>query len=158
MVHRERHLGTVLIKAHQLSIIITWYITIVIDNIPYSSCLHLQNFKKSPAEGSFGLKCTPSCKEGNMKRIDFSQRGKVCFFNWVLLPQVQQVEIELIKLCECSSGLCQEIQTTTCWSFLYWIMATNSQPQETPEYRTFREHYDRLVTAMLDPPPLSTYR
>ena len=30
-------------------------------------------------------------------------------------------------------------------------MATNTQPQETPEYRIFREHYDRLVTAILDP-------
>ena len=30
-------------------------------------------------------------------------------------------------------------------------MATNTQPQETPEYCTFREHYDRLVTAILDP-------
>ena len=30
-------------------------------------------------------------------------------------------------------------------------MATNSQPQETPEYRTFREHYDRLVHAIQDP-------
>ena len=35
-------------------------------------------------------------------------------------------------------------------------MATNSQPQETPEYRTFREHYDRLVTAILDPLLLAT--
>ena len=34
-------------------------------------------------------------------------------------------------------------------------MTTNSQPQETPEYRTFREHYDRLVTAILDPLPLA---
>ena len=34
-------------------------------------------------------------------------------------------------------------------------MATNSQPQETPEYRTFREHYDRLVTAISDPLPLA---
>ena len=30
-------------------------------------------------------------------------------------------------------------------------MATNSQPQETPEYRTFREHYYRLVQAIQDP-------
>ena len=30
-------------------------------------------------------------------------------------------------------------------------MATNSQPQETPEYRTFREHYDRLYHAIQDP-------
>ena len=34
-------------------------------------------------------------------------------------------------------------------------MAINSQPQETPEYRTFREHYDRLVTAIQDPLPLA---
>ena len=33
-------------------------------------------------------------------------------------------------------------------------MATNSQ--ETPEYCTFREHYDRLVTAIQDPLPLAT--
>ena len=30
-------------------------------------------------------------------------------------------------------------------------MATNSQPQETPEYRTFREHYYRLMQAIQDP-------
>ena len=35
-------------------------------------------------------------------------------------------------------------------------MATNSQPQETPEYRTFREHYDRLVNSISDPLPLAT--
>ena len=35
-------------------------------------------------------------------------------------------------------------------------MATNSQLQETPEYRTFREHYDRLVHAIQDPLPLAT--
>ena len=35
-------------------------------------------------------------------------------------------------------------------------MATNIRPQETPEYRTFREHYDRLVTAILDPLLLAT--
>ena len=35
-------------------------------------------------------------------------------------------------------------------------MATNSQPQETPEYHTFREHYDRLVHAIQDPLPLAT--
>ena len=35
-------------------------------------------------------------------------------------------------------------------------MATNSQPQETPEYRTFREYYDRLVHAIQDPLPLAT--
>ena len=35
-------------------------------------------------------------------------------------------------------------------------MATNSKPEETPEYRTFREHYDRLVTAIQDPLPLTT--
>ena len=35
-------------------------------------------------------------------------------------------------------------------------MATNSQPQETPEYCTFRKHYDRLVTAILDPLLLAT--
>ena len=34
-------------------------------------------------------------------------------------------------------------------------MTTNTQPQETPEYRTFREHYDRLVIAVLDPLPLA---
>ena len=33
-------------------------------------------------------------------------------------------------------------------------MATNSQ--ETPEYCTFREHYDRLVHAIQDPLPLAT--
>ena len=33
-------------------------------------------------------------------------------------------------------------------------MATNSQ--ETPEYQTFREHYDRLVHAIQDPLPLAT--
>ena len=32
-------------------------------------------------------------------------------------------------------------------------MATNSQ--ETPEYRTFREHYARLVHAIQDPLPLA---
>ena len=32
-------------------------------------------------------------------------------------------------------------------------MATNSQ--ETPEYCTFREHYDRLVHAVQDPLPLA---
>ena len=31
-----------------------------------------------------------------------------------------------------------------------------SQPQETPEYRVFREHYDRLVTAISDPLLLAT--
>ena len=35
-------------------------------------------------------------------------------------------------------------------------MATNSQPQETPEYRTFRVHYDRLVHAIQDPLSLAT--
>ena len=35
-------------------------------------------------------------------------------------------------------------------------MATNTQLQETPEYRIFREHYDRLVTAILDPLLLAT--
>ena len=35
-------------------------------------------------------------------------------------------------------------------------MATNSQPQETPEYRTFREHYDRLYHAIQDPLTLAT--
>ena len=35
-------------------------------------------------------------------------------------------------------------------------MATNPKLQETPEYRTFREHYDRLVTAIQDPLPLAT--
>ena len=35
-------------------------------------------------------------------------------------------------------------------------MATNSQSQETPEYRTFREHYDKLVHAIQDPLPLAT--
>ena len=34
-------------------------------------------------------------------------------------------------------------------------MATNTQSQETPEYRTIREYYDRLVTAVLDPLPLA---
>ena len=33
----------------------------------------------------------------------------------------------------------------------FWTMATNSQPQETPEYRTFREHYYRLMQAIQDP-------
>ena len=35
-------------------------------------------------------------------------------------------------------------------------MATNSQPQETTEYRILREHYDRLVTAISDPLLLAT--
>ena len=35
-------------------------------------------------------------------------------------------------------------------------MATNSQSQETPEYRTFREHYDKLVNTISDPLPLAT--
>ena len=35
------------------------------------------------------------------------------------------------------------------------IMATNSKPEETLEYRTFREHYDRLVNAIHDPVPLA---
>ena len=35
-------------------------------------------------------------------------------------------------------------------------MATNSQPQETPEYRTFREHYDRLYHAIQNPLSLVT--
>ena len=35
-------------------------------------------------------------------------------------------------------------------------MATNSQPQETPDYRTFREHYSGLVAAIQDPLPLAT--
>ena len=34
-------------------------------------------------------------------------------------------------------------------------MATNSQPQEIPEYRTLREHYDRLVNAISEPLPLA---
>ena len=34
-------------------------------------------------------------------------------------------------------------------------MATNSQPQETPEYRTLREHYDRLVNTISEPLPLA---
>ena len=34
-------------------------------------------------------------------------------------------------------------------------MTTNTQPQETPEYRTFREHYDSLVIAVSDPLPLA---
>ena len=35
-------------------------------------------------------------------------------------------------------------------------MATNSQLQETPEYCTFREHYDRLYHAIQDPLSLAT--
>ena len=35
-------------------------------------------------------------------------------------------------------------------------MATNSQPQETPEYRTFREHYGRLYHTIQDPLSLAT--
>ena len=35
-------------------------------------------------------------------------------------------------------------------------MVTDSQPQETPEYRTFREHYDRLYHAIQDPLSLAT--
>ena len=35
-------------------------------------------------------------------------------------------------------------------------MATNSQPQKTPEYRTFREHYDGLYHAIQDPLSLAT--
>ena len=36
-------------------------------------------------------------------------------------------------------------------------MATNSQPQETPEYRTFREHYARLAQAIQNPLYLATH-
>ena len=36
-------------------------------------------------------------------------------------------------------------------------MVTKSQPQETPEYRTFREHYDRLYHAIQDPLSLATH-
>ena len=35
-------------------------------------------------------------------------------------------------------------------------MATNSQPKETPEYHTFREHYERLYHAIQDPLTLAT--
>ena len=35
-------------------------------------------------------------------------------------------------------------------------MATNSQHQETPEYRTFREHYARLYHAIQNPLSLAT--
>ena len=35
-------------------------------------------------------------------------------------------------------------------------MATNSQPQETPEYCTFREHYYRLYHAIQDPLSVAT--
>ena len=35
-------------------------------------------------------------------------------------------------------------------------MTTNSPLRETPEYRTFREHYDRLYHAIQDPPSLAT--
>ena len=35
-------------------------------------------------------------------------------------------------------------------------MATNSQPQETPEYCTFRQYYDRLYHAIQDPLTLAT--
>ena len=35
-------------------------------------------------------------------------------------------------------------------------MATNSQPQETPEHQTFREHYARLVHAIQNPLSLAT--
>ena len=35
-------------------------------------------------------------------------------------------------------------------------MTTNSQPQETPGYCTFREHYDRLYHAIQDPLSLAT--
>ena len=35
-------------------------------------------------------------------------------------------------------------------------MVANSQTQETPEYRTFREHYDRLYHAIQDPLSLAT--
>ena len=35
-------------------------------------------------------------------------------------------------------------------------MATNSPHQETPECRTFREHYDRLYHAIQDPLSLAT--
>ena len=34
-------------------------------------------------------------------------------------------------------------------------MATYTQTQEIPEYRTFREHYDRLVSSIADPLPLA---
>ena len=36
------------------------------------------------------------------------------------------------------------------------VMATNSEPQETPEYRTFRQYYDRLYNAIQDPLSLAT--
>ena len=36
------------------------------------------------------------------------------------------------------------------------VMATNSEPQETPEYRTFRQYYDRLYNAIQDPLSLNT--
>ena len=36
-------------------------------------------------------------------------------------------------------------------------MATNSQPQETPEYRTFREHYSSLYHAIQDPLSLAAW-
>ena len=35
-------------------------------------------------------------------------------------------------------------------------MATNSQPQESPEYRIFREHYARLYHAIQNPLSLAT--
>ena len=35
-------------------------------------------------------------------------------------------------------------------------MATNSQPQETPEYRLFREHYSKLYHTIQDPLSLAT--
>ena len=35
-------------------------------------------------------------------------------------------------------------------------MATNSEPQDTPEYRIFRQHYDTLYHAIQDPLSLAT--
>ena len=35
-------------------------------------------------------------------------------------------------------------------------MATNTRPQETPEYRIFRDHYARLVHAIQNPLSLAT--
>ena len=40
--------------------------------------------------------------------------------------------------------------------YLSLTMATYTQSRETPEYRIFREYYDRLVTAIQDPLLLAT--
>ena len=54
----------------------------------------------------------------------------------------------------------QQIESDTtskgCVFIPLWIMATNSQHQETPECRSFREHYSSLYHAIQDPLSLAT--